>query len=154
MSTAERKVIRAGPADLEVLIPLFEAYRRFYRRPPDAAGSRRFLSERFENGESVVFLASLAGDGVGFTQLYPLFSSLGLCPVWLLNDLYVVDGARRHGVARALLRAAREHATDSGARGLLLQTAVDNSAAQMLYESDGWTRQNGFYWYELSLPNS
>ena len=26
---------RAGPADLSLLVPLFDAYRRFYRQPPD-----------------------------------------------------------------------------------------------------------------------
>lgn len=145
------RIVRAGPAQLDELGPLFDAYRRFYGRDSDPAGARRFLEERLNRGESVLFLARLEATPAGFTQLYPLFSSVAMRRVWLLNDLYVAEPARRHGVGAALLAAARDHARASGAGGLTLQTTTDNASAQALYEREGWRRQQGFYWYDLPL---
>jgi len=147
------RVVRAGVRDLDALAPLFDGYRDFYGRPADPGGARRFLSERLARDESVVFLASLEGEAAGFTQLYPWFSSLGLARAWILNDLFVAPAARRRGVATALLEAARRHGEQTGANGLALQTAVDNTSAQGLYERLGWVREDGFYWYELPLRN-
>lgn len=145
------RIVRAGPAQLDELVPLFDAYRCFYGRDSDPAGARLFLKERLNRWESVVFLARLDAQPAGFTQIYPLFSSVAMRPVWLLNDLYVAEQARRQGVGAALLAAARDHARTGGAGGLTLQTTVDNAPAQALYERDGWQRQQGFYWYDFPL---
>lgn len=50
-------VRQAVLADLEPLAVLFDAYRRFQGRPADLAAARGFLRERFEHGQSVVYLA-------------------------------------------------------------------------------------------------
>jgi GNAT superfamily N-acetyltransferase len=138
--------------DLDRLLPLFDGYRQFYAQPSDPALARAFLSERFAHHESLVLLAcDDQGSGLGFTQLYPLFSSVRAVRMYLLNDLFVVPDARRCGVARALLEASAEHARALGAAGLSLSTAVDNIPAQALYESLGWSRDQGFYEYRLAL---
>ena len=62
-------------ADLDLIVPLFDAYRQFYRQPSDPDRARRFLKERFEHNQSVIFLAFADGAAIGFTQLYPSFSS-------------------------------------------------------------------------------
>jgi len=109
-------VFRADAQHLDVLAPLFDGYRRFYRQPSDLAAARRFLADRLAADESVIFAAALPeADGLaGFTQLYPFFSSVRMRRVWVLNDLYVAPGARRQGVARALMDAA--HAFDGRRR--------------------------------------
>src|SRR3546814_19704402 len=117
---------RASTADLDALVPLFDAYRMFYAQPSDPVRARDFLAERFANAESVVLLAERGASAVGFTQLYPIFSSVRTARTWLLNDLFVIDGARRHGVARALLEAASGSARAHGAAGLMLETTRDN----------------------------
>lgn len=147
-------VIRqAGLADVESVAPLFDAYRQFYEQGSDPALARAFLAERLERKESVVFLAERDGRPIGFVQLYPLFSSTAARPrrLWLLNDLYVAPDARRGGAARALLLRARRLAEDTDAVGLELATAHTNHAAQRLYESLGWRRDEKFPRYELSL---
>lgn len=78
------------------------------------------------------------GGAVGISQLYPIFSSVAARPRWLLNDLFVIPGARGRGVARALLEGARRLAAETGAAGSDLATAPDNAAARRLYESTGW----------------
>jgi len=143
-------VRRAGRADLEALTPLFDAYRQFYDQPSDPKASARFLSNRLARDESIVFLAEEGGRAVGFMQLYPLFSSVSLGRVYLLNDLYVPPEARRRGVGARLLEAARGLGEQDGAHYLELSTAVDNPA-QRVYEASGWIRDREFLYYELPL---
>ncbi len=147
----ELAVRLATPADLDALAPLFDAYRRFYGRPADLGASHAFLAERMANGESVLLVAE-AGDAIaGFAQLYPLFSSVAARRIWLLNDLFVISEARRGGVGRALLEAARRHAVATGALRLELATAHANAEARRLYESAGYARDDGFVRYSLDV---
>ncbi len=144
-------IIRADLAHLEILAPLFDAYRVFYRRPADLAGAREYLRRRLSALDSVIFLA-LAGDrGLGFCQLYPSFGSLSMARIWILYDLYVSPEARRRGIGRALMERARIFGQASGASRLELSTAKDNRPAQALYESLGYVRDEEFYFYELTL---
>ncbi len=142
---------RATTADLDRLVPLFEGYRQFYGETPDPALSRAFLADRLARDESVVFLAEEDGTAVGFTQLYPIFSSTRCRRLWLLNDLFVSPAARQQGTGRALLEAARAFAVETGAVGLELMTARTNSTAQRLYESLGWQLDEVYLHYELGV---
>ena len=143
---------QASLADLDSLAPLFDGYRQFYGQPADLGKARSFLAERIERDESLILLArDDAGAGAGFTQLYPLFSSVRAVRTWLLNDLFVASASRRQGVAASLLKAAAEQARERGAASLSLSTALDNAPAQALYESLGWRRESGFCEYSLGL---
>lgn len=144
--------IRAATiADLDAVAPLFDAYRQFYGQPADPARARTFIGERLRRGDAVILLAQRDGAVAGFTQLYPLFSSVRTGRIWQLNDLYVAPPARRHGVGRALLDAARDHAAASGALGLQLETQRGNAAAQRLYAALGWQRDDSSHVYTLTL---
>lgn len=149
MSTQVRQ---ATIHDLDALVPLFDGYRQFYGQPSDAQGTRAFLKARFAHHESLILLAHDGqGNAVGFTQLYPLFSSVRMVRTYLLNDLFVAAHARRQGVAAALLHEAVAHARALGAASLSLSTALDNGPAQALYESLGWQRDRQFCEYTLTL---
>lgn len=145
-------VRRAHAEDLDLLAPLFDRYRHFYTQRNDEVVSRAFIDERLRRGDSVLLLAALDGnDGAGFTQLYPTFSSVRAARVWVLNDLFVEPGARRRGVAQALLGAAADFARGDGAARLELETNHDNLTAQALYETTGWQRYDGTQRYHLPL---
>jgi GNAT superfamily N-acetyltransferase len=138
--------------DLDLVSPLFDAYRQFYRRPPDLALARQFLRERFQHHESVIFVAlGEGGDALGFVQLFPSFSSGAAARILILNDLFIVPGARRAGVGTLLLRAAADYGRAAGAVRLTLSTEVTNQAARALYEAEGWQRQTDFCVYNLAL---
>lgn len=138
--------------DLDTLVPLFDGYRQFYGKSADEDGAREFLIARLRLNESLILLArDEHGAALGFTQLYPLFSSVRMVRTWLLNDLFVAAHARRQGVAKALLEAAVAHAKKLGAASLTLSTAHDNLPAQALYESLGWQRDLQFREYSLTL---
>lgn len=144
-------VQRAGLDDLDALTPLFDQYRGFYDQPSDEALARRFLAQRLERNESVVFIARMDGRPAGFTQLYPTFSSVRAARVWVLNDLFVAQDARRHGIAQALIEAAADFARNDGAIRLELETMPDNRIAQTLYEAGGWQRYDETLRYHLPL---
>ncbi|HEY0625538.1 MAG TPA: GNAT family N-acetyltransferase [Allosphingosinicella sp.] len=137
--------------DVERLAPLFDGYRQFYGKTSDLPLARQFLLERFQHSQSVLFVAEAEGEAVGFTQLYPSFSSVRAARIYILNDLFVAPAHRKAGAAAALLDAAAAFVKTMGAAGLNLSTAVDNVRAQRLYESVGWVRETNFYTYSLNL---
>ena len=143
----------ADLSDLSILVPLFDAYRQFYRRPPDPELAERFLRERLSRGESIVFLATEAenGAGVGFTQLYPTFCSTSAAPLLVLYDLYVTPAVRGQGVGRRLMERAHQYGREHGFQRVMLQTAHTNVSAQGLYESLGYVLDSEFRVYELPL---
>ena len=145
------EIRRAVPSDADALAPLFDAYRGFYGRPPDLQLARSFLAERLARGESVVLFAVDENTPCGFTQLYPLFSSLRCRPIWMLSDLFVATDRRRGGTGRRLMEAAHAFAKAQGAASIELDTAHTNTAAQALYESLGYERDVEFRHYALSL---
>ena len=153
------RIIRAQTKHIPLIAPLFDLYRQFYHQPTDLQGAHDFLTQRFYEGNSVIFLAIVAErednqKACGFTQLYPTFSSVSMKRLWILNDLFVAPEARRKGVGRILLQYARAFALETHAKGLTLKTAVDNCAAQALYESLGWRRDEDFFSYNLFVHTS
>jgi ribosomal protein S18 acetylase RimI-like enzyme len=147
----EIEISQATPADVGDVAPLFDAYRQFYKKPPNEEAARRFLFARLSKGESVLFVARQDDRAIGFVHLYPVFSSTNLTRQWILNDLYVAPEARKHGVAHALMNRAHQFAQSTQADGLTLETASDNHPAQRLYEQLGWKRDEQFYRYFLAL---
>jgi ribosomal protein S18 acetylase RimI-like enzyme len=155
MGNTHVKTRRAAHRDLDAIAPLFDAYRQFYEKPADLSLARRYLDERFERGESVIFVAEDAkGAIVGFTQLYPAFCSVLADRTYVLYDLFVTPAARGTGAGRALMQAAEAFAAEAGAARLDLQTAKTNAIGQSLYESCGWRRDNDFYVYTKGLKPS
>ncbi len=137
--------------DVHAIVPLFNAYRMFYGQHSNLPGAETFIRQRIENNESVIFIALDGDKAVGFAQLYPIFTSVGLKSAWLLNDLFVAEQSRHKGAATALLNAAKEHGAQTKSGWLMLQTAVNNVAAQKVYESNGWVRDNEYYVYTFKV---
>ena len=136
------QVARAGPLDDLA----------FDEKDVPPADARAFIEARLRKGDSVIYLARVDGQALGFMQLYPAFASLSLAPNWILNDLYVEPSGRGHGIGTALMQAARELGLANGAAEIFLQTARTNETAQSLYRGLGYQRDDEFLVYTLSLP--
>ena len=145
------KVYQATMVDLEGVSNLFNLYRLFYQQTTDLDGASAYIKERLENKDSVIFIVKNKHKYVGFTQLYPTFSSISMKRAWILNDFYVEEGARKQGIGEMLLQKVKDYAIETGAKSISLSTAPDNYSAQRLYEKNGYTRDSQFYQYELSL---
>ena len=132
---------------LEEVSNLFDQYRIFYKASSDLGAVRNFLQERFQNSDSIIFVASNDGHIIEFTQLYPSFSSVSMQRIWILNDLFVEQSNRQQGVATLLLSAAADFARESNAIRITLATQISNISAQSLYESLGYGKDEEFYHY-------
>ena len=145
------EIFQATMEDLEGMSNLFNLYRIFYRQESDIEGAKTYIKKRLVNEDSVIFVVRDREVYVGFTQLYPTFSSVSMKRTWILNDLYVDKTARKKGVGEMLLQKAKDYAIETGAKSISLSTAIDNYAAQRLYEKSGYTKDSQFYQYELNL---
>ncbi len=145
------EVLRADLEHLEEASRLFDQYRVFYQAASDLEAAREFIQERCQNKDSVIFVSRNNQEIVGFTQLYPSFSSISMKKIWILNDLFVAEQHRKKGVAKSLMHAAKDFARETGAVRLVLSTQMSNVVGQSLYESLGYVRDKDFYHYSLSL---
>ena len=142
------EIARAKLADVADLHPLVEKYRAFYKQPENEK-TLGYLKSRLENDEAIVFIARDDSVAVGFTMLYPTFSTVSLSNVWLLNDLYVEEANRGQGIASKLMETAESAAREAGATRVFLRTAHDNVTAQSLYEGRNYIQDEVFRRYDL-----
>jgi len=142
------EISRATVSDLAELHVLVEKYRAFYKQPENEK-TLSYQEQRLKNDQAVVFIARVDGEAVGFTLLYPTFSTVSLSDIWLLNDLYVDESARGKGIASQLMDVAEVAAKEAGATRVFLRTANDNLPAQSLYEGRNWVKDEVFRRYDL-----
>ena len=143
----------AEARDLDQLAELFDQYRQFYECPPDLGAAKNWIAENLERGRSTLFAADNGSQLLGFTQLYPALCSVDLVDYFVLYDLYVVEAARRQGIARSLMNAASEWAKAQGADRLDLETARDNAPGQALYRDLGYELDEVFLKFSLDLSD-
>lgn len=141
------EIIQASLESLDELSRLFQNYRIFYKKEPDAEGEKAFLKERITNKESVIYLAKSDDKFIGFVQLFPMFSSTRITRLWLLNDLYVDKEFRKSGAASLLIERSKQLARETNYAGLMLQTAKDNTTAQSVYDRNEFVQDDNFYSY-------
>lgn len=140
------------PGDLEALVPLFDAYRVFYKQQSDPALARAYLEKRLGAGEYVGFLARDAGGrAIGFALMSQTFSSVGLKRIWLLNDIFVDPATRKSGAGAALMKAVEDFARSTGAGRLDLFTARTNTTAQSVYKRAGWVEDADYLRFQKRL---
>lgn len=59
----------------------------------------------------------------------------------------MVEKFRKKGVAEALLLRAQKMVADKKHKGLALETAADNVAAQRIYDRLGWQKESDEYFF-------
>ena len=103
-------------------------------------GAARFYRSRFETPDSVVLVAEVDGEVVGFAYLERddlNYAGLLEKGAWL-HDIYVDEATRAEGVGKSLITAAAKAAKRMGAEKLLLTVAAKNFAAQKVFEKAGF----------------
>lgn len=140
-------IIQANTTHLKDLVPLFDSYRVFYRQASNQDKAREFLKERLVKQDSVIYIAYLNNVAIGFTQLYFLFSSVSMQPMFLLNDLYINSNYRNKGIGTTLINKAKALCKQKQYKGMLIQTEITNPA-QFLYEREGFVKDTDltFFW--------
>jgi GNAT superfamily N-acetyltransferase len=145
-------------SQIDRLLPLMRGYCDFYRVQPSdtalAALSRALIADPTREG--VQFIASGGGEDLGFATLFWSWETTGAGRIGVMNDLFVTPAARGRGVGAALINACLERCRVHGAIRMVWQTAVDNLAAQAVYDHVGATRESWVdYWLETGVtPNA
>lgn len=143
-------IVEAKKEHLHDLIPLFDGYRIFYQQESDFLGARNFLTNRLTNNESIIFLAYIEENPVGFIQLYPIFSSVSMKPMYILNDIFVDSSYRKIGVGKALIQKAKDVCKEFSFKGMILETQITNTKAQSLYEECGFIKDENLHYIWLN----
>jgi ribosomal protein S18 acetylase RimI-like enzyme len=151
-------ILRIDRTQGDLVFDLFDRYRIFYKQPSNMGMAEKFIQERLDNNESVIFVALETANNkpVGFTQLYPKYSSVHVSKNWILNDLFVDQAHRKKGVGGELIYAATDFARRNDSKFMELSTATDNYAAQSLYEKIGFKKFGGetdFYTYRIHFTD-
>ena len=136
--------------DIEQLSKLFHTYRQLSVSMDSTATeseSSDWIASRLNDGSGVFLLAISKEQVFGFVTLYQGFSSVSLKKYWVLNDLYVSTSARGTGLGRALMEFAEAYAKSTNAKGIELETSLDNVVAQSLYEDLGYLENTKYKQY-------
>lgn len=152
------EIRRINRSESDLVVDLFNKYRIFYQQPSDINLAHHFIQARLDHNESIIFVAFIRKNDktipVGFTQLYPAYSSVRAVRDWILNDLFVEEAYRKQGIGEALIRTVMEFARKNKATFVELSTAVNNFTAQRLYESVGFRKQEPdkeFFTYRINV---
>ncbi len=154
----QKFIIReAKLSDIKHVALLFDQYRVFYKKESDIEAAIIFLSERLASNESILFIAEKADQNiVGFTQLYPSFSSTRMKRLWILNDLFVSETHRGKGISKSLLNKAKEWCIVTDGCGVILETDKSNTIGNKLYPSVGFNQdeEHNYYSWDNDLEKS
>lgn len=144
------KIARVHLEDLDQVVELFDAYRQFYHQASAPEQARVFLHDRLVHDEAFIIGAWEMGTLLGFALIYPLFSSVRLKPIYLLNDLFVKPEARNKNVGKELLFYCQQSARDNGIAGIQLETDKTNQVGNHLYPATGFEmiQYANFYFWE------
>lgn len=128
----------AEPGDVDLLAGLVRAFRdHLAARVPSDAELAEHLPRALADPAIEFSCAWLGREPVGYTQTRFLTSIWAPGLEAVLEDLFVVAAARRRSLGRALLRHALARAGARGARQFRLLTNEANTAARVLYRSEG-----------------
>lgn len=146
------KIQKATLNDLEQLTFLFDQYMIFYKKESNIEKHKAYLKARLENNEAYIFIAFDENKvGIGFVLLYPLFSSVKLDKILILNDLYTNATCRNKGIGEQLINQSIALAKELNIDLIRLRTAHNNTIAQGLYDKMGFKKDEIFYTYNLDL---
>jgi GNAT superfamily N-acetyltransferase len=113
---------------------------RFMLIPNVEAGYARFFKSQLAQSEVVILVAEREATIIGYAyaRLEPRDWNNLLDACGALHDLFVSEGARRQGVARALVEAVRERLRAKGAPRLVLHTASKNATGRAFFGALGF----------------
>src|SRR5690242_9365866 len=138
------EIVRAALEDLDELVPLFNAYRKFFNPGARLEDSGPFLAARLRDGDGVIFLAWANSEAQGFIQLYPLWSSWHCRRIWFLSDLYVAEKRRGAGIGKMLVERAKEFAHETRAASVMVELPHSEPHLTDFYDRLGFHRDAVF----------
>jgi aminoglycoside 6'-N-acetyltransferase I len=91
-----------------------------------------------------IWVARAGRDLVGYLTAVLVFSFEYHGLVAEIDELFVLPGARRHGIGKALLDGAETSLANAGCTRIQLQLGTANDAAQAFYQRRGFSARTGY----------
>lgn len=140
----------AEAADEAQWRPLWQGYLTFYKADVPEEVTRHTLARILDPAERVSMrVALLDGKMVGFATHHHHDSTWDIAQDCYLEDLYVDEAARGHGVGRALIDDLKALCKARGWKRLYWHTNETNTRARALYDSYG--PADGFVRYTVTV---
>lgn len=137
--------------EIDAIVEPFDSYRQRYKQPSEPERIREYLKQQISNDSCKMFVAYENEQPLGFALLYPSFSSIGLAPIWYLNDFYVFAGESKSEIAKTLLDAAKTLCKDTGAIRIEVTTRKENHKLHNLYKNFGFEKDYKYDYYFLRV---
>ena len=143
------KIFKAEQWNIEVLLPLFEVYRKSYGMDENPERTLVFLTNRMRFNESLFFIAMNEQEqAIGFIQLFPRLSSLQLQRYWQLTDIFVLEQPQQSEIYAALISKAKEFVHFTQSHRLVAEL---EEAQYAVLQSEGFKLNPKERLFELSL---
>ncbi|MBS6027725.1 MAG: GNAT family N-acetyltransferase [Haemophilus pittmaniae] len=143
------KIFKAEQWNIDLLSPLFEAYRLANGMTENPQRVYTFLSNRIRFNESMFFIAlDDRQQAVGFVQLYPRLSSLQLQRYWQLTDIFVSASSNQAEITAALIAKAKEFVRYTQATRLVAEVSQPQ---REILESEGFKLNPRKSLFEMAL---
>jgi GNAT superfamily N-acetyltransferase len=138
---------RAGPGDLESLLPLVRSFYALDRHPYDDAVVRGALGPLLADDRYGQVWLLLGADGrqdvTGYAIVTWSYSLESGGPDSILDEIYVADRSRGQG--SALLAHAMDAERAGGARVMYLETEEHNSRVRTFYARHGFAAETSVW---------
>ena len=143
------KIFKAEQWNIDLLSPLFEAYRLANGMTENPQRVYTFLSNRIRFNESMFFIdLDDSQQAVGFVQLYPRLSSLQLQRYWQLTDIFVSASSNQAEITAALIAKAKEFVRYTQATRLVAEVSQPQ---REILESEGFKLNPRKSLFEMAL---
>jgi len=130
--------------DVATLLSLIRALAAYEKKPHKVVATEADLA-RDLFGPHLKFRALIAewdGQPAGYASFFYFYSTYEGRPALFLEDLFVLEEFRQHGIGKAMLAAVAKLALDEGCFGLRWEVLDWNRPAIELYEKLGATFLN------------
>ncbi|HZT08347.1 MAG TPA: GNAT family N-acetyltransferase [Chloroflexota bacterium] len=146
------RVRQMGAGDVPAFLELIQALADYERLPgPDpAARARLALDAVAEPPPFFVLLAERGGRAIGYALYFMTYSTFLARPSLYLEDIFVLERERRHGVGHALMRALAREAVARGCGRMEWQVLKWNAPAIEFYRGLGAAPLDDWVGYRLT----
>jgi aminoglycoside 6'-N-acetyltransferase I len=126
---------------------------------PDGSQAEHFaaMADTLARGHYVRLAVNASGSAVGFVEAskrVDYVNGTTSSPVAFLEGLYVVPGARRQGIARALVEAVATWALQQGLSELASDSLLDNRQAHDAHRALGFEETERVVYFRRALHRS
>ncbi|MGI2335051.1 MAG: N-acetyltransferase family protein [Dehalogenimonas sp.] len=143
----------ATKEDVQTVLELVRALAEYEKlEPPDQAAQARFAADMVaERPRFEVYLAEYDGIVAGCAIVFETYGSFQGKPKLYIEDLFILDEYRRHGVGKVLFQSLIAEAHNRG-YSTMEWTALDwNTSAHRFYHKMGGRRLETWQVFRLEL---